>query len=316
MNVPNGVPIPASGPVITQGSFDVDSCLKLYQVAEKLYQSKLFPNVGSPAGAFAVVQLGHEIGLSPMQALNNIDVIKGKLAMNAKTMLALMIRSGIKYEILEISPELCRMRFIRGDMETECSYSIEEAREAGLVKPDSGWAKYPADMLFARCVSRASRRIAPDVIQGLYTPEELLDIQPQVKTHASNTEMSILDVEDNEIEEEINTGEFEVNLEFSPEEENALQAVIHDNYEALRDQNMWDFIKEELNKFAVDPLSGRTRYLEAVKEYLAEKTKERYTRKGEFINPEKWIKNIKEHPMQFADKFILHWVYKQRQEEV
>jgi hypothetical protein len=53
------------------------------------------------------------------------------------------------------------------------SYTIEEAKNAGLVKDGSGWAKYPARMLEWRCVAFCARIVFSDIIGGVYTPEEI-----------------------------------------------------------------------------------------------------------------------------------------------
>jgi RecT family protein len=52
------------------------------------------------------------------------------------------------------------------------SFSIEDAHRAGLLSGNA-WQKYPAAMLRARCISAVARMAFPDVIGGLYTPEEL-----------------------------------------------------------------------------------------------------------------------------------------------
>ena len=56
-------------------------------------------------------------------------------------------------------------------------FTIEEAKRAGLIKADSAWLSYPSDLLFARAITRAQRRFAPDVFgQAVYTEEELRSI--------------------------------------------------------------------------------------------------------------------------------------------
>ena len=55
----------------------------------------------------------------------------------------------------------------------ELTYTILEAREAGLIKDGSGWKKSPADMLVARASSKLARLVYPDILHGIYAPEEL-----------------------------------------------------------------------------------------------------------------------------------------------
>ena len=43
----------------------------------------------------------------------------------------------------------------------------------------SGWGKNPTDMLVARACARLARMVYPDLLAGLYTPEELSEIREQ-----------------------------------------------------------------------------------------------------------------------------------------
>jgi hypothetical protein len=47
---------------------------------------------------------------------------------------------------------------------------MDEARQAGVVKPNSGWVKFPSDMLVAS-VRETRALVCPDVMHGIYTPE-------------------------------------------------------------------------------------------------------------------------------------------------
>ena len=49
---------------------------------------------------------------------------------------------------------------------------MDDAKRAGLVKKD-GWQFYPKAMLRARAITAGLRAVAPDIIAGIYDPEEL-----------------------------------------------------------------------------------------------------------------------------------------------
>ena len=68
------------------------------------------------------------------------------------------------------------------------SYSIEDAKIAGLIRPDSGWTKFPAAMLRARCISGGIRMVLPGVVCGVYTPEEVEDFDDKPKKQAPKVE--------------------------------------------------------------------------------------------------------------------------------
>lgn len=56
----------------------------------------------------------------------------------------------------------------------QVSFTIEDAKQAGLIKPDSAWSKYPTDMLLNRATSRAYKRFCPDIfMQSIYVRGEI-----------------------------------------------------------------------------------------------------------------------------------------------
>ena len=64
-------------------------------------------------------------------------------------------------------------------------YTIEQAKQAGLLGPTrsgkpSAWDKMPKQMLRARAKSELARLEYPDLLAGLYTPEELRDAKVEV----------------------------------------------------------------------------------------------------------------------------------------
>ena len=91
-------------------------------------------------------------------------------------MLALFCEKGGKHRILKYEEDICEIEFEWKGQKVVWRWTIEDARRAGLVRPNSGWQKYPKDMLFARCVSSALRKICPELFHGLYTPEEMQSV--------------------------------------------------------------------------------------------------------------------------------------------
>jgi hypothetical protein len=92
-------------------------------------------------------------------------------------MVALVLKSGLAeyFDPLEFDLQHAVFETLRkgGRKPITLTYTIEHARLAGLVKKDSGWEKRPEEMLIARCKSRLARLVYPDIVGGLYTPEEL-----------------------------------------------------------------------------------------------------------------------------------------------
>lgn len=130
-------------------------------------------HVDTPAKAVAIAAMGEEFGWGPMRALRSIYIVKGNPQMSAQAMLALVYERfpSARIHVTKNDGEGCTIVAQRhaDDPELETSFSIEDARKAGLTtKKGTLYGIYAADMLWARCVSRMCRRKFPDVIQGCY----------------------------------------------------------------------------------------------------------------------------------------------------
>jgi len=149
--------------------------------ADELLKSGFLPkSIRTPEQAIAIMQTGKELGLGPMQSLRGIHVIDGKPAMSADLIagLALARVPGSTLRVAESTNTICRVEAARAGQElTPFSFSMEDARNAGLTGKDV-WRKYPRAMLRARCLTEACRAVFPDVVMGLYSPEELEDSSP------------------------------------------------------------------------------------------------------------------------------------------
>lgn len=173
----------------------------MLEFAEALYKSGMFPQAKSPYGVLAIIEYGRELGIPPVVALQNMAEIKGRICVSAQLLLALALQKGITYQILESNEQVCRIEFRRGDRTYVSTFTIQEAERVGLTARDS-WKNYPSDMLFARCVSRGIKRIAPDVGLGITTFEEMEGVQIEVEPiEESVQEVEIQSVKEAEKEE-------------------------------------------------------------------------------------------------------------------
>ena len=121
---------------------------------------------------YAALLTGLELGLGPMASMRHISVIDGKPSLSAAMQLALLRRAGHRIEVVEESPTRCCLRGTGPDGTVlEVAYAIEEAKAAGLLGK-ANWRNYPADMLWARCVSRYARRADAGATLGLYSPAD------------------------------------------------------------------------------------------------------------------------------------------------
>lgn len=139
--------------------------------------------VGKPANIFVAVQWGMEIGLAPLQAMQNIAVINGRPSLWGDAMLALVMSSpvfGSIDETLEGEGEtlraVCRVSR-RGGKIHEQIFSTADAKKANLLGKEGPWRNYPNRMMQMRARSWALRDTFPDVLKGMPCAEDVSDYE-------------------------------------------------------------------------------------------------------------------------------------------
>jgi 5'-3' exonuclease len=168
-------------PAEWERQLDPRSLRQATQLAQDMFASRMFGAYGTPQGVLSTVMVGRELGLPALAALRSIHVVEGRHTLSAALMVALVLKAGLAeyFEPVEFDEKkatfLTKRRGAR--KEVSLTHTIEMAVTAGLVKKDSNWLKVPIDMLCARAQSRLARMIYPDLLAGLYTPEELEEMR-------------------------------------------------------------------------------------------------------------------------------------------
>ena len=208
-----------------------------YEMAGVLARSGLIPKgLDTAEKVFVALQWGHELQLSPMVAVNNVAVINGKPTLSADIMSAVVKRSpeygGIEWIKNTDTEAECKITRILGNGKTESiisRFTIEDAKKAGLAGRDV-WQKYPRRMLKHRCLSYGLKDMFPDILAGLYTPEEMESTMPE-----QPSERIITDIEPNSGEPIEQDSESVVQVDF---ENHTATTIIEptqtDEYEQLK----------------------------------------------------------------------------------
>lgn len=127
--------------------------------------------------AAVIMRYGHQLGVDEFTALQNMYVVGGKPSMMASLMHAMILRDhgDDAVVIIESTPARCELRCKRrtSHQSSTVTYTMDEANAAGLPTKNAVWKAYPADMLFARAISRAGRQVFRDTTMGLHVPEEI-----------------------------------------------------------------------------------------------------------------------------------------------
>jgi len=173
---------PSRAVTLTQPRADMPSVSEfevLQRMSNAFHQSGLYKNIGNVAQAIAIVQTGRELGIGPSMALREMYIIsgQGRPTLSAALLNALVQRDhgDNAIRVVENTNEICRVKYQRRSWATPeyTSFSMDDARRAGLVKAGSNWEKYPRAMCRSRAISEACRAGFSDSIMGLYSTEEL-----------------------------------------------------------------------------------------------------------------------------------------------
>lgn len=165
---------------------------KLFEVARRVHASGLCPpDVRSPEACFAVMLAGAELGFQPMQSLRSLAIVKGKISLGADATIALCVRSPAcrYFRVVESTDSVATYETQRDGHErpTRLTWTIAQATRAGLTSQT--WKAHPEAMLRARCAAALARTVYPDVVAGIYDPDEAREIA-QPKTASEEPEGS------------------------------------------------------------------------------------------------------------------------------
>jgi hypothetical protein len=151
------------------------------EVSKLIAHSGMVPKdyIGKPGAVLVAIEMGHELGLSPMSAIQNIAVINGRPSLWGDAMLALCASHRDCEDIVETLDEktmtaTCMVKR-RGRSPVERTFSMADAKTAGLAGKQGPWSQYPKRMLQQRARGFALRDAFPDALRGVVSREEAYD---------------------------------------------------------------------------------------------------------------------------------------------
>jgi len=163
---------------------------QLGQFAAMAARSSMVPQAyrGKPEDIMLAVQMGSEVGLAPMQALQNIATINGRPALWGDAQLGLCKMHPAWVSIEETTTgagEAMRARCVvirNGEPPVVREFGYTEAKQAGLWGKAGPWQQYPARMMQMRARGFALRDAFPDALRGLLSEHEAQDTPPPAYT--------------------------------------------------------------------------------------------------------------------------------------
>ena len=146
---------------------------------------------GKPGNVLVAIQWGREVGLGPLQALQNIAIINGRPSIWGDAAIALVrghpdclsVQEGVEGEG-EARQGWCEVTR-RGEQPQRRTFSVADAKRAGLWGKSGPWTQYPDRMLQLRARGFAIRDVFPDALRGVMTREEAEDMPPEPR-HVEN----------------------------------------------------------------------------------------------------------------------------------
>jgi hypothetical protein len=169
---------------------------ELVRFAETVASSGLAPKgMENPKAVFVAVQMGLEVGLTPMAALQNVAVVNGRPTLWGDAQLAVCrgtgelelfeewfevggqktTRNPSKYE--DDTAAICKVKRANGQA-VESAFSVADAKRANLWGKAGPWTQYPFRMLRNRARSFALRDTFGDALKGFRSAEEVQDEAP------------------------------------------------------------------------------------------------------------------------------------------
>jgi len=174
-------PIRPAGQAFSLTPQTLDEAMKY---ADLIAKSEIVPNDyrNKPANVLVAIQMGLELGLPPLQALQNIAVVNGRPAVWGDSLMAIARAHPACEYITETMDEstmkaTCKAKR-KGQPEEVRTFSQKDAELAGLWGRNT-WKQYPKRMLQMRARGFAIRDVFPDALRGIALAEEVQDMSPR-----------------------------------------------------------------------------------------------------------------------------------------
>lgn len=156
-----------------------DEWAVLQMLASTIFESHLYPGIGSTAGAAVVLLTARDLGIPYTAALQGIHMINGKPSISPALAWGIIRASGQlkSYSIVDFIDDKgepgCTVTMERIGWEPyTITITVEDARRAGILKPGGGWEAWPANMTRWRAIGFVEDIVFPDLLFGIRRSDE------------------------------------------------------------------------------------------------------------------------------------------------
>jgi len=158
---------------------------ELWRFSIAIYKSGFTPpGLKSAEAVMIAIQMGMEVGLSPMASVQNIAVINNMPTIWGDAAKGIVLSHPSCESIDEhyegTGKDMKAIVVIsrKGHKPHESTYSVADAETAGLWGKEGTWKKYPKRMLMNRARAFALRDKFADALKGFAIAEEVQDFEP------------------------------------------------------------------------------------------------------------------------------------------
>lgn len=151
-------------------------------LANHMFASRLFSAYGTPQAVLSTIMAGRELGMQTQASLRAFHIIDGKPSESADLIRAQCLQSSQCEYFRIVERSATKATWVtkrKGDPEVSLTYTIEEGRAAWPKDQKawdaSGWGKRPTNMVTKTAATTLARLVYPDVVLGMYCPEELTE---------------------------------------------------------------------------------------------------------------------------------------------
>lgn len=189
--------------VATRQQFDLSPQTfdEALQFSRFLAESEMVPKQyrGKAGDCLIAMQWGYEVGLKPLQALQSIAAINGKPNLYGDAGKAILLAAGCIIEEDDIAlvekNGRGRCRITRpGRPPVERTFSVDNAKTAGLWNKEGPWRLYPWRQMAWRAFWFAARDAASDLLRGFGGVEEAIDLSLAADSAPTVKHMGAVDV--------------------------------------------------------------------------------------------------------------------------
>jgi hypothetical protein len=189
-------------------------------LAKVMAGSGFYPDAKSAQQAVALMILGRHFGLSPVQSMTAIHVVKGKPMLHYSAILAKVRQHPhYDYRIVEHTDKLAKIAFTyKGEPCGESVFTAEDAKKQQTQNMD----KHGKTMLLARAASNGVKWYCPDVLNGMpvYVHGEIPEDGEHADTGQTKQDLLKAELQAKQAEREpVVEAEFTPTVEEEPETE-------------------------------------------------------------------------------------------------